>query len=745
MMILAAFLMAVVVTVSAIQLMKSPPVDAPVSIQDGHARMLQLLAEVRDRCADEHSDIGDLAYRNAVAQFASSPPYATLAETWDMHRRLSDESLRIGKTQEAIDHQLAACNLIPQFDNVTPEQKAAIDFGVRQLGVAFLRLAETQNCVQCNTCESCIFPIQNSGVYVKQSASRSAIRYLTITLDRNPEDLEARWLLNIAFMSVGEYPAKVPPEFLIPPEVLASDEKFPRFTNVAGTLGINTFSLSGGSIVDDFDNDGFLDLVVSTTHPGGQMQYYHNDADGSFSERTRDAGLIGLMGGLNMIQGDYDNDGDVDILVLRGAWLADVGRTYPNSLLRNDGHGHFRDVTLETGLGDFHYPTQTAAWADFDNDGDLDLYVGNEQFPCQLFENDGHGRFTDIAARAGVQNLRFAKGVVWGDYNNDRLPDIYVSNLSGVRNIPESEGRNRLYRNNGDGTFTDVAPELDVVRPYSGFPVWFWDFNNDGHLDLYAGSCLWSVRDVAADYLSLPHNAEPDCLYEGDGQGGFREVAKQQKLTRVTHPMGANFGDLDNDGFPDFYLGTGYPEYSALMPNLMFHNLRGNGFADVTTAGGFGHLQKGHGVSFADLDNDGDEDVFAQLGGAFAGDAFGDALFENPGFGNHWIVVRLVGTDSNRSGIGARIRLDIDESGARRSVYKTVNSGGSFGANPLRQHLGVGKAELIDRLEIFWPTTGRTQEFRNVPVDQGIEITEGAGDYRKLSLRSVRFSEQGLK
>ncbi len=216
MLILAAFSMAVIVTVSAIQLMKSPPVDAPVSIQDGHVRMLQLLAVVRDRCADEHSDIGDLAYRNAVAQFASFPPYATLAETWDIHRRLSDESLRIGRTQEAIDHQLAACNLIPQFGDVTPEQKAAIDFGVRQLGVAYLRLAETQNCVECNTCESCLFPIQNSGVYVKQSASRSAIQYLTIALDRDPADLEARWLLNIAFMSVGEYPGKRRLESSIP-------------------------------------------------------------------------------------------------------------------------------------------------------------------------------------------------------------------------------------------------------------------------------------------------------------------------------------------------------------------------------------------------------------------------------------------------------------------------------------------------------------------------------------------------
>ena len=127
--------------------------------------------------------------------------------------------------------------------------------------------------------------------------------------------------------------------------------------------------------------------------------------------------------------------------------------------------------------------------------------------------------------------------------------------------------------------------------------------------------------------------------------------------------MGANFGDLDNDGWLDFYLGTGYPDYEGLIPNVMYRNRGGTGFADVTTAGGFGHLQKGHGVSFADLDNDGDQDVFEQMGGAYPGDGFADVLFENPGFGNHWIAVKLVGARSNRSAIGARIRVEIVERG----------------------------------------------------------------------------------
>ena len=203
-----------------------------------------------------------------------------------------------------------------------------------------------------------------------------------------------------------------------------------------------------------------------------------------------------MYGGLNLIPGDYDNDGDLDILVLRGAWVGKAGQ-HPNSLLRNDGQGRFEDVTFEAGLGEVHYPTQTAAWADYDNDGDLDLYVGNETSPeftspCQLFCNNGDGTFTDIAARAGVTQGGYAKGVAWGDYDGDRFPDLYVSNLLGP---------NRLYRNNRNGTFTNLASQLSVTQPLRSFPVWFWDFDNDGTLDLFVASYTGPAGHVAAYHL----------------------------------------------------------------------------------------------------------------------------------------------------------------------------------------------------------------------------------------------------
>jgi len=692
-----------------------------------HARMVELLARIASM---DHPVVGDLDLRRARQQFAELPAGAPAATRWILLRTIAFHEMRLGDTRAAIASLDAAWRLAANLP-----RDAAIRT-LYELGVANLRLGENENCVECAGGESCLIPIRPGGVHAKKEGSNRAIQCLTAVLKGTPHDLQARWLLNLAWMTVGGYPDRVPREHLIPPESFSSDEDFPRFENVAPRLGLDAFGLAGGGVADDFDRDGFLDLVASDWDLDGQLRYFRNNGDGTFSDRTEEAGLTGIFGGLNLNQADYDNDGFIDLLVVRGAWLKEDGR-FPDSLLHNNGDGTFTDVTFDAGLGAVHYPSQTAAWGDYDNDGHVDLYIGNEAYPSQLFRNNGDGTFTDVAAAAGVTNDRYAKGVVFGDYDGDRLPDLFVSNLTYIEGL---NAENRLYHNNGDGTFTDVAPALGMTRPLSSFPTWFWDFDNDGALDLLVLSSNYGVtKQIAVSYLGLPSDSEPDRLYRGDGRGGFREVAAEMGLTRVTQPMGCNFGDLDNDGWPDFYLGTGSIHYDALMPNLMYRNVEGKRFADVTTAGGFGHLQKGHGVVFADLDNDGDQDVYAQLGGAFQGDGFQDVLFENPGFGNHWIKVKLVGRRSNRAGIGARIRAEIQDGGGRRSVYAHVNSGGSFGANPLRQAIGLGGATRIETLEVFWPASNETQTFRDVAVDQVIEVEEGESTYRTLPTRAVRF------
>ena len=706
----------------------------------GHRKMLELLDRVADESEAKNPYLRIPEASQARESLSLLPEGVPDLRRWLFNMRLGKHELRMGNSLLAIEHyENAHRELVGFADEIPPEEQLRT---IYELAVAHLRRGETDNCVRRHTSDSCIFPIRGDGVHGLIEGSQAAIVYLDEVLERARAlgnvlyFVKARWLVNIAYMTLGRYPEGVPAAHLIPPAVFDSDEPMQRFRDVAPQLGLNSFDLAGGAVADDFNGDGWLDLFTSSSDTRGQLRFYVNEGDGTFTERTEEAGLSGLWGGLNLVQADYDNDGDVDLLVLRGAWWRQVG-DHPNSLVRNQGDGTFVDVTFEAGLGERHYPTQTAAWADYDNDGDLDLYIGNEfdpntDAPCQLFRNEGDGTFTDVAEQAGVTNNRYAKAVVWGDYDGDRFPDLFVSNMG---------HENRLYHNNGDGTFTDVAEQAGVTRPVASFPSWFWDFDNDGALDLlvtaYGGNRMApDVASVAASYLDIPNRAELDHLYRGDGKGGFVDVAASFGLTRVTLPMGVNIGDLDNDGFLDFYLGTGYPYYEGLMPNLMFRNRRGTGFSDVTTAGGFGHLQKGHGVVFADLDHDGDQDVFEQMGGFYPGDAFGNALFENPGFGNHWIKIQLVGVRSNRLGVGARIRVDLVEDGVARSVYRHVGTGGTFGGNSHRQEIGLGRATRIDRLTVDWPTSDTTQTFTDLLVDRLIEINEGDSTVRELPHRA---------
>ena len=595
------------------------------------------------------------------------------------------------------------------------------------LAVAYLRLGEQENCVSNHTTLSCILPIDKSATHRFQRGSRGAIKLLQEQLGKRTQDLEARWLLNIAYMTVGEYPDKVPRAYLIPPEVFKSDYDIGRFKDVAGPLALDVPDLSGGCITDDFDNDGDLDVVASSLGLDHQLRYFRNNGNGSFTEATKEAGLIGEVGGLNIVQTDYNNDGWLDIFVMRGGWFGMEGK-HPKSLLKNRGDGTFDDVTEAVGLLSFA-PTQTATWFDYNGDGWLDVFIGHETRDgdtnvCQLLRNNRNGTFTECANASGVAVVGWVKGATSGDYNNDGRPDLYISRL-GEPNL--------LLRNDGakdggssDWKFTDVSIEAGVTEPKYSFPTWFFDYDNDGWLDIFVcGYRGVNVGDVAADYLGLEHRAERPRLYRNLGNGKFEDATKRAGLNRLLLAMGSNFGDLDNDGWLDFYLGTGEPDLGALMPNRMFRNANGKTFQDVTTSGGFGHLQKGHGVAFADLDHDGDQDIYQVIGGALEGDTYRNALFENPGHGNSWMKLKLIGVKANRAAVGARLKLTFTEAGQKREVHRVVGSGGSFGASSLRQEIGVGKAERIEELVVDWPGSGTRQVFTNLPTRVVITIREG--------------------
>jgi hypothetical protein len=438
--------------------------------------------------------------------------------------------------------------------------------------------------------------------------------------------------------------------------------------------------------------------------------------------------LSDQWGGLNLIQADYNNDGCLDVLVLRGAWEK-IGQR--KSLLRNNCDGTFTDVTKQSGLALPATNTQAAVWADINNDGFLDLFVANENGPTQLFLNKGDGTFQDISHAAGIDRTAFSKGVAAADYDGDGYIDLYVSNM-GTANF--------LYHNNHDGTFTEVAEQAGVPGTGRGFATWFFDYDNDGWPDLFVTSYYPSVDESVRTYLDLPHNAGTLKLYKNLGDGTFSDVTEETGLDKVFMPMGGNFGDLDNDGYPDIYLGTGSPSYGSLLPNVMLLNKAGKSFVDITASSGTGELHKGHGVAMADLDNDGHLDILASIGGAVPGDSHAFRLFENPGNANDWIVVRLVGVKANRSAIGARIKVTVTNAGqGTRAIYRTVGSQSSFGGSPLRQHIGLGRSAQIRKIEIWWPGNPAPQSFSAVAKNQFIEIKEFATEYSKLEYRPYRL------
>ena len=673
--------------------------------------------------------------RDTLREVATTSDQGGTASRADLHIRLAEEELKFGNADEAI-RLLRAVTSDDESGTLDGRQRAA----EHALALANLRKGELENCLRPDGRFACILPLGGQGQRYP-GGSEAAIDTLGRLLEGDASDLRAIWLLNIAHMTLGTYPDQVPPEFLIPPSAFGEEAELAPFTEIAPEAGIFNLKPAGGVIVDDFDNDGLFDVIISTWDPCGSLAYFHNDGNGLFSDYSLRSGLDQQFGGLNIVQTDYNNDGWLDVLVIRGGWMQGYGRM-PMSLLHNNGDNTFTDVTGSSGLGSPAFPRNSASWADFDVDGDLDLFACGESepvtwigdpskggsatlYPSQLYRNNGNGTFTDIALRAGVTNDRYCKGSAWGDYDNDGDPDLYVSNF---------RGDNRLYRNLGDGTFVDVAPALGATGPLQSFATWFWDFDNNGCLDIFVAGYGFDIADVAADRLGLPGDGSRPALYRNDCNGNYSEVAETAGVADVNLTMGANFGDFDNDGFLDFLLGTGFVSYDSLGPNVAYRNTGNGHFENLTMAIGLGHLQKGHGIGFADLDRDGDQDVVVQLGGFYRGDSALSALYDNPGQGNRWVALKLVGGESNKAAIGARIEVVVRHPEAERRVYLQVDSGGSFGSSSLEQEIGLGNATEIVSVTVRWPS-GRSETLLDLPLDTRFVIAEGRG-FRKVEMPS---------
>jgi tetratricopeptide (TPR) repeat protein len=623
---------------------------------------------------------------------------------------------------------------IEQFESALSIAQAGFPDGVpileETLGGAWLQLSQMENGAFHSKGDLDIFPPLHPGAHFdKQDESQRAIDYLSKYLESNPDNDQAKWLLNVAYFTLGKYPDGVPPALLIPQAAFASGQDIGRFKDIAHATGLDAFLAAGGLVVDDFENNGQLDVVVSSQDVCEPMRYFHNNGDGTFSDRSAQAGLSDQLGGLNIVAADYNNDGCIDLLVLRGGWEFGMRK----SLLRNNCNGTFTDVTGPSGLNDRVTQTQSAVWEDIDNDGNLDLFIANENSPAQLFRNRGDGTFEDISHAAGIDRTAFSKAVTAADYDNDGFVDFYVSNF---------DGANFLYRNNGDRTFTEIATQAGVREPLFSFSSWFFDYDNDGWPDLLVTDYPWSVDDIMRSYLHLPARSETMKLYRNLHNGTFEDVTAKVGLDRVFMPMGTNFGDVDNDGFLDMYLGMGNPSLGSLTPHELLRNDAGKRFVDITASSGTGELHKGHGTAFADLRRNGQEDIITENGGAIPAEKHTLRLFQNPGNRNDWINVHLVGVKSNRTAIGAKIQVTVQNAGGvARSIFRTVGETSSFGGNPTEQHIGLGPDAKIVALDMFWPASNTHQHFAQVEKNQFIQIKEFDFGTTKLVRKPVRMGE----
>jgi len=651
----------------------------------------------------------------------------------------AQELLKCGKIKECIDVMAYISKfLVDNKVNIDPQTKHSL-YSI--VSIAYMRYGEVENCVKNHNHQSCFLPIQDDGVHTLPFGSEQAINEYKIALKEFPEDLEFKYLLNLAYMTLGQYPNEVPKEYLINPQWFTSKINFPRYHDIAAEVGVNRSGLAGGVVVDDFTNDGWLDIVVTSWGPHQEMVFYKNNGDGTFTDQTQAFGLDGQVGILNLNQTDFNNDGWLDLFLMRGGWWQQNG-DIPNTLMMNTGKGGFEDVTLKAGMTKFG-PTQSSAWADYNLDGWLDVLVVNESYKdyqrgIDLYINQKDGTFKHESTSWGLTQNEFFKACTATFANDDKYPDLYISSLLDSNSLLINQVPS------GSNTFSLAAPNVHLGAPIRSFPCWSFDFDNNGYEDIFVSPYSNDQTPVNYWMESKMGKVDPAMypkLYSNQGNMQYKEVGASMGLTEVVFTMGCNYGDINTDGFLDFYLGTGNPLFQALVPNKMYLNIDGKRFEDISYAGGFSNLQKGHGVGFGDLDHDGDEDMYEVIGGAVDGDTYFNCLFENPNPDhNNWVVLKLVGTTANKVAIGARVALNVQEKGKERMIYRVVSSGASFGANSLVLEVGLRKATAINSVNVQWPCKDcPDQEFKGLAINKAYELIEEQSAAREVPYYPVKL------
>ncbi len=672
-----------------------------------------------------------------------SSAYLMLAQVYSYQQRFSDSTIALtsalkvnpndtnarirlgyflGAPQQMLVPDLSASK--QQFEKVLELEPNNLE-AMLQLGLAEFRLGEADKAAE--RFENIIENYRrHSGAYyylgvyhLRHGNPKKAVTNFKEALRLKPRDPETLWNLWTAYAKLGGYPAELPEEFRIvggnsDSRLLTGNRQLATgnyFTDIAPDLKMDKVDGGRGSAWGDYDSDGDLDIVAVGTYQPHVL--YRNNDDGTFTNVAHQAGVADPRGGWGSLFADYDNDGYPDLYITRGGWSGAA----ENTLYHNNGDGTFTDVTHTAGVAD-PQSSFCAAWADYDNDGYLDLYIANgvigDGAANVLYHNNGDGTFTNTANIAGVANTGNSLGTAWGDYDKDGYIDLHVINY-GQSNV--------LYRNNGDGTFTDVTPttgmNLAVTDPFVTF---FLDVDNDADLDIFISNSGSFQAFIAGQITgTATHDSDRQVLYRNNGDGTFTDVTRESGLYHAYGAMGANFGDINSDGYLDIYLATGAPQMGRLERDALFQNNGDGTFTDATFALGLGNVGKGHGVTFADADADGDLDIYVPVGGAFLGDQWHNLFYQNTGSTNNWLTLKLVGVKSNRDGIGAKVTVRAGDS----TIYREVSGGCGFGStNSLSLEIGLGTHTKVDTVEIVWPS-GQVDTHRNLSVNQRLVVTEG--------------------
>jgi tetratricopeptide (TPR) repeat protein len=532
----------------------------------------------------------------------------------------------------------------------------------------------------------------------------------------DPQNERARQWLWLSAQKLGGYPEFVPAEHRMEMKVGYATPTV-EFEDIAAKIGLDKTSAGRGTAIFDYDNDGYLDVAIAAAHGGCNL--YHNNGDGTFTDVSIQSGIDTCVNGFVLCAADYNNDGYPDLFVTRLGFFGGEAQLY-----RNNGDGTFTDVTEQAGLKAWG-PAFCATWVDYDCDGNLDLFIANNlgglfdrKTPNRLFHNNGDGTFTEVAEAAGLATIWPTIGAAWGDYDNDGYPDLFLSNAM---------GRSQLYRNNRDGTFSDVSAQAGVTDLCIGSTAFWCDYDNDGWLDIV--QFTWSDHENVVHtmrYGEGPPDGHPLRIYHNNGDGTFTLHNRDIGVNGCWGTMSGNAGDFNNDGYMDLVLGNGSPRMDRLEPPILLES-DGTRFRNVTFAAGLPFTGKGHGTNLGDLFGDGRLSVIVAAGGAYPGDLLTTHVFCPKQLPGNYLNVRLVGIKSNRSAIGARICL---EAGGRKQ-YREVYGGSNFGCLPLEQHFGLGALKAVDSIKIRWPS-GLMQTFTQLPTNVTLRFTEGEAAYTNV-------------